>query len=389
MTYVKQLMLIGSGSNSIETSEAHTINLEFDLDAIAPVCSFNLPYMLKDQQSTSGSEVQIAELKKYDTVKLYYGEFDNDPGEVSIADLSLIFDGFITSINLSKSKDRFDYKINALGTAGLTYNRNTFYEVTGDSTIKSFIDRTLEAANLTKYITVNYVDVSAGLLPIFVEGGKNVKEVFDDLKSKYAIIITQTGDGTLLVMKPSFLNKDQGTTGFLAWDFDINKGNVFEIDYGDITSNVNAVVVVGMGDVVGVAVDVIGVQNNSGQVNYQSFERYDLFDTESCEGVAQEKLLELQRNYTLTFKTLFNTSFQVGQRFTMIDNDKYDGSQVFMIKKYSVTIDKQDVSCVISGFTYSLTVLPENLVISNTGVADVDVIQLPNKGQNVLWGSLT
>jgi hypothetical protein len=88
MTYVRQIMLIGSGSNSIETQEAYGISGEFDMDALAPKMVFNLPYLLPGQYSVSSSQVDITRLKKYDTVKLYYGEFKNDPGNVKTSQLT-------------------------------------------------------------------------------------------------------------------------------------------------------------------------------------------------------------------------------------------------------------------------------------------------------------
>jgi hypothetical protein len=275
-----------------------------------------------------------------------------------------------------------------MGTAGLCYARNAFYEVTSDGDLTSFIPRLLEAANLSQYITVKFIDTGAGLVPINVEGGKNVKDVLDDLKARYALIITQNGQGELMVFRPSFLlNARSGSSEFgKTWQFDMQKGDIFEFDYGDLTSNVNSVVVQGYGPNWGVAQDTIAVENNGGQVNYQSFERADLFSPEDCEKHAQEKLLELERNYEVTFRTKYDPNFLIGQSFTVDDNDRFDGSQIFFLKKFSFKIDKNDVSCQITGFSHSLTVLPESIVISNTGVADMDVLQLPEKGANIAWG---
>jgi hypothetical protein len=389
MTYIKQVMLIGSGGNSIETREAYAIKGDYDFDALSPKLTFNLPYLLPGQRSVSSSQVDITKLKKYDTVQLYYGEFDNDPGDVGTDALTIIFNGYIETVTLSKTKTSFDYQITAMGTAGLCYSRNTFYEVTSDGDLTSFVPRVIEAAGLTSALPVKFIDVGAGLIPINVEGGKNVKEVFDDLKSRYALIITQNGKGELLIMRPSFLLNARNTSelGDYQWEFSFQDRSIFEMDYGDLTSNVNAVVVQGYGPNWGVAVDTIAVENNSGQVNYQSFERADLFSPEDCEKYAQEKLLELERNFEVSIKTRFRPEFMVGQSFTINDGDKYDGTQVFIMKKYSFTIDKGDVSATVVGYTHSLTILPENLVISNTGVADTDVLQLPEKGANVLWGA--
>ena len=80
--FIKQIMLIGSGDNSIQTDLAMGINIEFDMDNVVGSMSFNLPYI--DWGTNEG--VSLKQLKKRDTVKLFYGEFDSDPGNPEITE---------------------------------------------------------------------------------------------------------------------------------------------------------------------------------------------------------------------------------------------------------------------------------------------------------------
>lgn len=381
--YIKQILIIGSGDNLIETTEGFGFKGKFDLDQLAPTLSFNLPYLLPGQFSLGGTTVDLTRLKKYDTVQLYFGEFAQDPGVVTTDQLIKVFDGYIENINLSKTKQSIDYSITAYGTAGLFNSRGAFYEITS-APLGVLMRRLIEGGNLQDIVPLRFLNIQNENLGVIIDGGKNLKDVVDQIKEKYAVIITQSGDGFLNVYTPSFLQENNGSTGREAWQFNLQEGNVFEIDYGDLTSNLNAVVVMGYPPSVGIAIDVLGVENNAGEINYQTYERPDLFGIEDCEAFAREKLLEQQRNFVLSFKTKFNPLFQVGQSFQLADQDRFTGQEIFTLKSYEFTIDKNDVSCKIEGFTFSLTVLPENFVLSNTGIADVDIIGLRPKQEGLI-----
>ena len=78
MGAVKQAMLIGSGDNSIITTEAYEMNAEFDIEALGGGVTFKLPYLTPDQKNVSDSGVDITRLEKFDTVKIFFGEFVED-----------------------------------------------------------------------------------------------------------------------------------------------------------------------------------------------------------------------------------------------------------------------------------------------------------------------
>ena len=69
----------------------------------------------------------------------------------------------------------------------------------------------------------------------------------------------------------------------------------------------------------------------------------------------------------------------IGQPFVLIDNDRFTENQVWIIKKYSFIISKDDTSCNITGYSHSLDFFPEDLVISNTGIASVSALEIRDK----------
>lgn len=412
MTYIKKIMEIGSGEHSVATEDVFDITGHFDMDEICGTLSFSLPYYIPYPDSaelqTGGSpeQLDLKSIKKFDTVKLYFQEFDEDPGAIEPTDtgysaggepLKLIFDGFVDSIKLSISKSNISYNFEALGTLGLANYRNLEYQhLTG--TAYELLPTWLQLAGLQQgqynvypvsrdlipIDRVRFIDTDAGNWVWISEGGTTLKEVITDIRQKYAVVIHQSGDGFVNVITPVYLLQapEDSTLSVNAWNFSIDEGNVFEIDYGELTNYYNAVVVIGQGGVHGVAVDPIAVANNDGQVNYLIHENRNLLGEEECQRVARNKLLDLEKNYFVTFKTKFHPDFMVMQPFTLNDNNKFTGNEVLLIKSYDFTISKTDISCTITGFSHAATLLPTDVALSDTGVLDVDVLQIRDKELN-------
>jgi len=423
MGVIKQAMLIGSGTNSIITTEAYAINGEFDIDSLGGTMNFNLPYILENQLGPVSLLINITRLKKFDTVRLYFGEFDKDFEIKGNDDASLtaprqtasgipggdglikVFDGFIENVRLSKTKDAIDYEISAAGTVSLANYRNVEYRKTSEGGMAAIIREILDISNLGRvkddngdFIKLRDVDgsvirdddgnvkfkevvpfeadVAEDFLPVSIAGGTTTAEFLLQLRRKYAIILHQGGDGILRLQTSTFF-ANQSTDVVLTYNID--EGDVFELNYGDLTNNYNAVVVFGFPPDVGVALDAVAVQNNQGNVNYLTFDNRSIKGIENCEEVARQKLLELERNFSISFKTRFIPTLRIGQAFSLRDNDRFTGFERWIIKKFSFVIDKGDVSATITGYTHSLTLLPSNIVLSNTGVADIDILRLRPK----------
>lgn len=407
MGYIKQVMLIGSGANSIETDTAFNIRGEFDIDNLYGTLNFNLPYAMPGQKAVRGAPtgvLDLTRLKKFDSVILYFKEFETYQGTVRPEQMSRVFYGFIDTIRLSKQKGDFNYEITALGSLGLGDDRNLLFQrksgelqnlligtPSSDNTLNNEDIGILQLAfgEQTSDVipSVEFIDVDANTLFVATEGGKNTKEVLSAIREKYAVVIHQRGDGTLTVFTPFFLLSARETAlNVNGWDFKLND-NIFNLDYGDLTSNLNAVVYMGFPPFFGQAVDPIAVQFNAGSGNtpnqnnivYRIFYNRELKSDEDCQKAARSKLLEIARNYSVSFQTKFNPAFGVGQPFLLTDEDRFNSQQIFFIKKYNFVIDKGDVSCTVTGWAHSLEVFPEDIVIEPTGIADVDALEIRDK----------
>lgn len=424
--FIKQIMLVGSGENSVQTELAKGIEFSFDMDEIVGKMSFSLPYI---KFSEDESTVDITRLKKQDTVKLFYGTFDENPGEIKIETVEpqfdengeqipvngmyLVFDGAVDNIKLSKTKGDYPYNFECLGSLGIANYRHLergVYELNSpEEMLKTLLQlaglqkgeiasvNTIEAIDIFPIGKIRIIDTDADTLFIKVSGGKKLMEELQYVRKNYGLIIHQSGDGYINIMTPTQLLSSPDGINTVAWEFRLGE-NIFEIDYGDITSDINSVICVGRPPVVGYAVDPVAVQLNAGSgvtpgpqnYNYISIDRRDLASEEDCETVAKNTLLEILRNYTVQIKTLFDPRFMVGQAITVYDGDRYPDGKIFFIKSYTVTIAKDDVSCTIVGYSNSLTVLPENIVIESTGIADVDVLEVQREVEDATgWNSQT
>ncbi len=404
-TFVKQIMLIGSGDNSIQTELASGINMEFDMDELTGTISFSLPYY---KVSTESGVLDLTKFKKGDTIQLYYNTFESDPGpDVALSDLKLVFDGVLNTINKPKSKDSRIQSMTGLGTLGIGNDRTLERKTNEVSGPVNAVNTILQLAGLqagdvatTENIAVNDIfpvskirvfDTDVENLFIKLAGGNSMMEELKNITKKYAIKITQSGDGYINIITPSMLLSRPEGLNIQAWEFRTDE-NVWEVDFGEVNNNINCVVVLGRPPIVGYAVDPIGVQLAAGSgvtpgpqhYRYLSIERRDIVSEEDAEKVAKNELLNILKNYTISFKTLYNPDFMVGQALTLYDDDEYPDGAIFFIKKFSVTIDKSDVSCAIEAFANSLTLFPEDIVIESTGIADVDVLDVQYDVQDIL-----
>jgi len=392
--FAKQILFLGSGDNSFQTDMGHDFEGEFEMDNIAGTLSFNLPY--------KGDNIKI--LKKYDTVMLYFGYFDTDPGDVVVnpeldidGNMYRVFNGYVNKITLKKGKTSFTFGINAIGSMGLCNIRNTTINVHTTSNPTEAVNTVLQMGGLQDGAIARdmNIEVFNEIIPasniieklysdetdlnITIKGGNNMKEIFDDLKRKYGLIIHQRGDGKVIVSTP--FNMSTSPDDENGWEFRLDE-NIFELNYNDLTTDINSVVVLGQSNTMGMAIDPVALQYAAGDrevqqsdYRYEVFENRDLISDIDCEKVARNKLLEIAKSHYINFKTLFDPRFTIGQRIKIYDYDKLDG-RVFIIKNIYFTISKSDISCDITAYIHSLQQLPEDLVLRNAGIADLAVVDL-------------
>ncbi len=174
--------------------------------------------------------------------------------------------------------------------------------------------------------------------------------------------------------------------------FDV-ENNIFNLDYPDITTEYDGVVVVGLTttgkaiDLTSIAMKDIQPQIDSGAyaLNMLYLYRRDINSEFELNKIAREELYKLKQENKIKFDTIFSPGYRIGMTFTINDNDRYSGSEIFICTNISYTISKNDVVCTIEGSTSFLSLLPERAVTSDVMVLDVINLDLQDKITNIDW----
>ncbi len=366
------------------------ITIEEDLDKIPITASFTLPFIKEGELDTTN-------IRKYDSVKIYFAWFTSAAGRevANIANMNLIFDGYINTLSNSENKDGGDnYNINCVSTAGLMYERSMeIKSFTGH--IPVMMDEALKTANMIDYFKeVKYSEDISKNFVAKIDSSNFLGKVLDSIKEKYAIQIYQTPDTTLNIVMPSWFSDEPQQ----AYVYDMTQ-NIFNMNYGEISNNVDTIIVMG-NNCVGFAFDPISYQLKSGvapedvktditpQRDLMSdlvIWRRDLLNKEDCQTVAKEKLVELARNYSINFDTEFEPTQTIGQTLLINNSKKISSGQKWIIKKRSIKISKDDVNCNIVCYSNSIVDMPNDMLLpSSLGLLDTDVLEITDKLEEML-----
>lgn len=377
MKYPKHLLVIGNKQFDIGNGFA----LEEDFDTGYQTLSFEFPYIEVGNFSTTN-------IRKYDACKLYFNWFSSAE-ERDVATIDNMYQciyGYIDSFTRSESKDTgLNYNIIVKSTFGLAFERSA--ELSSYSgNIETITAWMLESSGVANYLpAIDYRGLSEGFV-IKVDSSKFPGVVLKSFKEKYAINVFQTGDGSLRVWTPSYmLQQDVG-----VYEYDLET-NIFNVDYGDGQNDIDCVIVHGT-NASGVAFDPIAIQLkynlpilptpetlDQGLLNPLHIERRDLYSETDCQKVAQEKMVEIGRNYTITATTEYNPSQFLGDMFIIKNSLIIPETQKWIIKKRSAVISKDNVECTIVGYSNSVTDFPDNILISQTGLLDTDMLDVTEK----------
>jgi hypothetical protein len=403
MKYPKHLIVFGNASNAFQgnrtlsTGEVvrnyvatvadigNNITIEEDLDKTYNEASLDLPAIRNEFFNT-------IDFKRFDVFKIYFKYFNTkeEADAATVDNLDLIFDGYIESTPMSESKmDGLNY--NSLGlrsTAGLFYETNSpvrFF----DGTLQTIIDTIIQYSVSTYFLTGLEVDSNISQNWVFKVGTTHfIGEVFDNIRKNYALKIFQKSNGVLKIQLPSSFGSH-----FNPWIMDV-LNNVFEIDYGDVSQNLDSVVVIGT-NCIGVAFDPITYQLKNGVLrenlvssiipdnrllNPKVVVRRDLFNSEDCQRVARELLLEIAKNYVITIKALYEPGVQLNDVFIVNNSKKILNNQLWIVKHKTVEINKDGAATMtIKGYSNSLVEFPEDILISATGILDTDILELTDR----------
>jgi len=412
--FIKTILQFQLGSLIIETREGDNFQGKIDMDSLYGTLTFTLPYQALDNLTVATSEGQQStiisslRLRKNMLVRLYFKELQTNQ-DVNIEDMDLIFNGKINKVPVRKEKTNIDYTIECEGTLAFSHNSKPTVNV-NETEITSIPYVILQRGNLqagpdNEFALSNPNQVQ-NLIPIadvknylgFMNGitakvnaANTTADVIKSFRDRYGIIFIQQLSGEVYVYAMTGLLLQSQTE---AWEFDTNK-NIFNIEYTDTTSDIDAVIVYGRGGAIGEALDILKIQSKgitpdiNGNYNVRTLrlERRDIFDEEALQKIAREKLLEINKNNLVTFSTKFDPDFKIGDLFTINDYDFFSGSEVFFIKSIEWSLAKTEYDCTITGFANSLAYLPENIIDSSSsvGLADVDTLGITTKVAGGSW----
>ena len=178
---------------------------------------------------------------------------------------------------------------------------------------------------------------------------------------------------------------------FEVLQFDV-ESNIYNLVYPDISTEYDGIVVVGL-TTTGKAIDLTSIamkglrplEDGSYPLNMLYLYRRDINDEFSLNRIAREELLKIKQENKIKFDTQFSPEYRIGMTFVVNDNDRYNGSEVFICTNIAYTIDKDDIVCTIEGSTSFLNQLPERLVTSDAYALDVIHLKLKNKIINLDW----
>ena len=384
MAFINTYMILGSGENTIETQQYFAISFTNTLDETAPSLSFSLP------------DIEIFDNLKYEDPVIFYA-LQTETKLVNVRDIvsseNIVFNGILKTNNPVEGKGNIQLNIDCIGTLGLINDRQSLIANVAGSNVFEILVNSLELAELTSrdfpdsgQIPFNTIKVTNGLLEqsigIALTGSKSIKEVVDEMKAKYSYKIFQQNSGDILISSPWFLSQNVET--LISWAFDNTIYTNF--DYGDTTKNIEGVIVIGAFGVIGAALDAAAVVAKSKtDPTYRIVKRLDLRDTESCDRVARDILLDILKDNQIALTAPINFNIRLGHTLT-VTNKRFDGNEVFFIQSISWNLDKGQASMDITAYAHTLTDVPESVITDTASIADIDIIIPVDKTKDeFLW----
>jgi len=395
--FVKQLLQIGSESvgDVITTNLGDGFSGEFDSDAIAGTLSFNLPYIdsLNASRFQNSDALYFKDLKRFAPILLYAGKFESDPGTVTVDDLTCVFTGYIDKIKPAKSKGSYTLNFNCLGTLALSNEANILISA-GEKNTQGveYLSTVFELSGLNNIIPttdiIDYLSSSSNDLVVKWGGEQNVKKILDGVRDTYGVRVHQRGDGKVMVFDGfSVYDNDM-----LEWELTMGD-TLTSIDYGDVTNNVNRIVVYGSGGNVGVAADPTSVVdaktyypdfNDENLYATEEHFRRDIIDILELETIARSILYEKLKNQVITVTTIFDPLMGVNQFVKVNDGELYDG-QRFVVQKMSFNISKTAFDVSLTCYRSILAFSPESMVTSRDGFTDLRMLEIDKPVDSDNW----
>ena len=362
-------------------------NLVCDKAVAYRTLDFRLPFSNLYGIDTTG-------LAKYDVCKLYFKYYDTPEGRdrATISQMKLIFNGYIEDPQIDKSPTSREWNVKCKGVGGLLYKETSqtkFFE-TNLRTMLQKATTELQIPNLQFYYDTTQIKDNFILQ---IESDVFFGKVIDSIRDKYAINCFGVADGGVAFKFPAYFTTNPPATYVFEMD-----NTMRNLNHGSKTNSFDCVVVVGT-NCIGIAFDPISYALKNGlEVGskitpdpnllsvYPIFRR-DLFSDQDCQEIAKNELYEAAKNYSLSFDTDFNETMEVGELLKIRGDVSISENQLWIISKMSHTISGENMTTSITAYSNAAQDFPQDILISKTGLYDVDTIQVATP-KNILSGSL-
>ena len=352
-----------------------------DLDEGIIECTFELP-------DYKGESFTTASIKKYDACDIYFGTFDSqdDANNAELGDLKQEVWGYVHSLVVNEDKEGgINYSMTVKGTYGLTKER-TAHVSSYSGYLSEIIIWGMKYTDMAGYL--GGIDDSGVVnnFAIKVKTSNVFFEVMQGIKEDYALYIYQNGDGVLIIESPSYLAKKSLT----VYEYDLEE-SVFTIDYGELNNNIDSVVVHGL-NCVGIAFDPITYQLKNSlsgipasteidltKLNPLKIYNLNLQSEEDCQKLAQEKIVEIAKNYSITINCAYDSRINLGSMIRIKNSKVIPDTQLWIVKKRDLSFSKEDLSFTLTLYSNSVSDFPEDRLLGSSGLLDTDMLNITSK----------
>jgi len=355
------------------------ISMSFDMTNIYPTCSFELPLFQSGGFDTTT-------VKNYDNLEIYFNYFDTQflADTATIDKMYKVFKGYVSDVKSSEGGGEFKTNVEGAGTAKLFFENTTLTKIF-NSNLRTIVNKAIDEVPLFSSMTNSIVidsNISDNLI-LKVDSSSNFGKVLQSIQEKYAINIFQQGNGNVIFKWPIYMFQNTAT----SFDFDLET-TVANIDYGSQSNLYDTVVVVG-NNCNGIAFDPISYQlKNSlavpelnpdpAKLSILFLYRRDVISQESAQEIARNKLLDILKNYTLSFDSIFIPYLYLGDLIRIKNAKKVSKNTLFIVKSMNITIG-ETVKCSYTCYNNAAQDFPSDILLSNTGIWDTDILSVKTK----------
>lgn len=358
--YIK---LVAKDKQIYEFKSFRDVTIELDLDDIVQTMTF-----------TTAADNEITKLiNKYD----YFEYYVKPP---SSSKYYCKFRGYIDGKIKTKSKTSASIVWPCLDKLSIFNRVNMEYAIEINN-LNYYVTALTEQANtrLPGFLKFDVRLKGDDIVLRDINTSKNILDALRSVREKTPLYVYYDAiSDTVVITTPTYLQYQYRDGGFPVYEFDSTTNMLDTFDYGDISSDINAVIYIGLGGVKGIAVDFANYAADD-QIRPRYKYDYSTGSKEQLEVKARNELLDILRSFNMRFKIALNDTsivMPIGSLCTINDDDEFSGVRFFIINNIKTIITKNDIVMELTVRAGTIVDFPENLVLDNYGITDIDTLEV-------------